>query len=815
MFNYRLFKYSSLSEDINYFYNALRSESIDSEDLLDEYLDKVLSKSAMSESAQQRAIDNLGILFKNPQIVPMIDELLELFSHYNLNVKSVYDLNNKWSKLGQSIEEVINSKKDYSKAVEINIAKNALMNYELYEQLRGNQEEIDRFNNLYNFGGNLSLEEVNQKLAELEPKVSYYKQLISDYDAHLKQIESEHILPSFNHSISDLKNVGNKCLSIIREIGTKLDRSIDVDDWLKFITSTVKYLKPLFNKVIIDKKLEEPIIEEPSLNEDMVRILQLDKNEFIDEYLKLSNLENLRENYIFIKKLGELWAYHQKDPQFINKLNEFENINLNGKRVDFDEISKFIKSYKPFNLKDGPSGRSVFWYYDTLDKVKVGGILQTDYAEALSYFNDMSNGLISKDDRYDSMVEKYKTFKSLNTKLRNFEKWWEKRGNNPTEYGVSIRELFEIYYKIKTDFEYVPIDTISKLPEYFNDTKFKKLFDEKCNYNSSEKLELLLENFIAGNIAGRVKILSNNSPQNFIKLIKSKYPDLLVIMEENNFSLQDIEHFNMSNIMQKIIKSLDISDRELRKVPSKYFNEFNLNNSSNEERKLFDNFEKLDLYPVPASQTKNIVMQSEGKVRGFRIDFLLPCNVRKYDNDGNFTLQDDVIFVGEYFGYYGSDYEAKKKQKIEWQNALESSVNQRCLHIEPGSDLCSILKDKKIDCKCYPDYVSSDFNINDEHNKKILFVRSQLHNFVYTYLINELLWRVGYDYSKLSNDNLESLKARNKEFLDKFDHLLSNCDSYSINEITKECFNILYRYDIRFKREQKGVKPYNNRLRNN
>ena len=42
----------------------------------------------------------------------------------------------------------------------------------------------------------------------------------------------------------------------------------------------------------------------------------------------------------------------------------------------------------------------------------------------------------------------------------------------------------------------------------------------------------------------------------------------------------------------------------------------------------------------------------------------------------------------------------------------------------------------------------------------------------------------------------------------KFEHkndinnLLSNCDSYSIREITKECSSILSSYDIKFKKEQ-------------
>jgi hypothetical protein len=818
MFNNRIYRLSSLSEDVNYFYNALRSEHIDSEKLLDEYLTKILSKVSTSESAQQKAIKNLEILFNNPFIVSMVDELIEIFSHYNLNVKSVFDLRDKGSKLDQSIQDVITSKKDNSNIVELSNAKSALMNYEFYMGFKGREAEINRFNTSYN--GNLSLEIVDQKLAELEPKVPYYRELLSNYEAHLKQIESEHILPPFNHSISEIKDAANKCFAIIQSISTKLDRSIDVDDWLKYITSTFKYLKPLFQKVIIEKQeetaKEEPIIEEPSLNENMVRILQLDKNEFINEYLKLSNLENLNENYNFIKKLEKLWEYYQKDPQFLNKLNEYENLTLNGERVDYDEISKFLNTYKPFSLRNGPSGRSVYWYYENIDKIQKGSPEETAYQEAIKYLFNVKAGIIPMDDRYDSMVETYKSFKTLNTKLINFSKWWDSRGRNPTEYGVTLRELFEMYHKIKTDFTYVNPGEITGLLGYFDDTKFKKIFDDKCEYNDGEKFELLLENFVAGNVNQRAKILSNIIPENFMKLVKSKYPDLFALLQNSNYTLADLEHFDFPGIIKRIITSLDISERDLKKVASKHFSEFNLNNSSIKERELFDVFEKLDLYPVPASQSKNLTMQSEGEIKGFRIDFLLPCNVRKYDNSGNYTLQQDVIFVGEYFGFYGEKYEEKTKIKTEWQNTIESAVDQRCLHINNTKlqDICSILQEKKIDSKCYPDYVSNNFNINDERNKKILFVRSQAHNFVYTYLINELLWQVGYDYSKLSNDNLESLKARNKEYLDKFDYLLSNCDSYSIREITKECYDILKMYELGFMRQQRKVKPYNYRSRN-
>ena len=818
MFNNCSYRYSSFSEDVNYFYDALRKEGVNSEKLFDEYLEKILDKVSMSESAKQKAINNLGILFNNPFIVPMVDELIKIFSHYNLNVKSVFDLRDKWSKLGQSIENIIESKRDYSNIVEMNNAKSALMNYSFYRGLRGNENEINHFNNSYN--GNLSLELVDQKLAELEPKVPYYRELLSNYEAHLNQIELEHILPPFNHSISEIKDVANKCFLIIQTIGTKLDRSIDVDNWLKYITSTFKYLKPLFQKVIIEDQEEnldeEPIFEDPSLNQNIIDILKLDKNEFIVEYLKLSNLENLTENYEFIKKLEKLWKYSQKDLQFINKLNEYENLTLNGERVDFIEIRKYLSTYKPFSLRNGPGDRSVYWYYENIDKIQNDSVEETAYQEAIKYLFNIRAGIIPMDDRYDLMVETYKSFRSLVRKLVNFDKWWDKRGENPTEYGVSIRELCEIYFKLKKDFDYVNVGEISDLLGYFDDTKFKKIFDANCKYNDGEKFELLLENFIAGNVNTRAKILSNIIPENFMKLVKSKYPDLFSILQDNNYTLPDLEHFDFSGIIQRIITSLDISMRDLKKVASKHFSEFNLNNSSIKERELFDVFEKLDLYPVPASQSKNLTMQSEGKIKGFRIDFLLPCNVRKYDNLGSYTLQEDVIFVGEYFGYYGQEYEEKTKIKTEWQNTIESAIDQRCLHISNTKlkDICSILQDKKINSKCYPDYVSNNFDINDENNKKILFLRSQLHNFVYTYLINELLWHIKYDYSKLNNESLEIVKNKNKSYLDEFEQLFLECDNLKISEIVKRCSSILSSYDIKFKKEQnKRTANYKVRIR--
>ena len=56
MFNNRLYRYSSLADDINYFYDALRKEGIDSEKLLDEYLDKIFTKMSLSKDNIEKSI---------------------------------------------------------------------------------------------------------------------------------------------------------------------------------------------------------------------------------------------------------------------------------------------------------------------------------------------------------------------------------------------------------------------------------------------------------------------------------------------------------------------------------------------------------------------------------------------------------------------------------------------------------------------------------------------------------------------------------------------------------------------------------------
>lgn len=815
MFNNCSYRYSSLANDINYFYDALRREGVNSEKLLEEYLSKIFMKMSLAKDDIEKSVRYFKILFNDPVLVQGVDKLLENFNHYNLNIKAVSEINNIWSDTGKRIKELVNINRGEYNYVEILDARSKLLNYEIYKNWVDNPDELEKYNNTY--GGNLSLEEAQRKLFDIKQNILSYRKIMSDHNASEDEVKSKIILSPYNHSILELETVSRECQELINKLGLSIERTVDYLDWVRFFTSKAKYLKPLFNKIIINEKEEQVKVEDPNLSNKIIEILKLDKNKFIEEYLKFSDLENLLENSEFIKKLEKLWEYSQKDPLFINKLNDYENITLNGKRVDFAEISQYLNSYKPFSLKDGTGGRSVFWYYENLDKIQKDSPEEREFQKALSYLVNVNYGLTDKDENYDLMVDTYKSFKSLRTKVNNFSKWWNKRENVGTEYNVPLNELFEIYNKLKKDFSYIPVGMITDLLDYFDDTKFKKIFDPKCEYKKSEKFELLLENFIAENITGRMEILNNMMPVKFLNLIEQKFPDFKQSLNSNNFSSYMIDEFDLYGIGQRVCKSLDITERDLKKVHSKHFSEFYLVNSSFKERDLFANFEKLDLYPVPASQVKNIVMYAdEKKSSGFRIDFLLPCNVRKYDNDGNFTLEKDVIFVGEYFGFYGPKYEEKTIKKTEWQNNLERTVNQKCLHITDikPDDICKELKDKKIDCKCYPDYVSNNFDINDEHNKKILFLRTQLHNFIYTYLINELLWHIKYDYSKLNIESLEIVKNKNKSYLDEFEQLFIQCDNLKSSEIARRCSSILSSYDIKFKKEKnKRTANYKVRIR--
>ena len=97
--------------------------------------------------------------------------------------------------------------------------------------------------------------------------------------------------------------------------------------------------------------------------------------------------------------------------------------------------------------------------------------------------------------------------------------------------------------------------------------------------------------------------------------------------------------------------------------------DYGLDTRSEAERQILSIFRAVDLQPIPAE----IKMPSAKVKKGskeinteFMCDFLLPCEVlRGWNKDGSPLIESQVVFVGEYFGWYGSDYESKTSMKEE------------------------------------------------------------------------------------------------------------------------------------------------------
>lgn len=253
------------------------------------------------------------------------------------------------------------------------------------------------------------------------------------------------------------------------------------------------------------------------------------------------------------------------------------------------------------------------------------------------------------------------------------------------------------------------------------------------------------------------------------------------------------------------------------KFPSKYFEDFGLGNSSNNEKMFFNKLEKLGLHAIPTNQRGQInIIDEENNKIGFRIDFLLPCNVREYNGE-NYKLKQDIIFIGEYFGFYGEKYEEKKKKKINWQNNFEQNLDQKCVHLSPDSDICAVLVEKNIDSKCYPDFNGFLVDVKSIDQKKLFYIKSHMQNFIYSFLVNELLWQINYNYNLNNTDNFNKVKEKNKEYIDRYEYLLKNYYYHDISYIVDECESIIDDYKKTYKKDQYYnrritlSKTYNNR----
>jgi len=446
-------------------------------------------------------------------------------------------------------------------------------------------------------------------------------------------------------------------------------------------------------------------------------------------------------------------------------------------------------------------------------------------------YNNLDDGfyayVLDNLDRIDSeeIKQKFKKASAIDKKvlLLSNPQFFIIRGNisanNIYNIFVHLIRLINILHpKVGGD-----INTTFDLINIFNDpgsTNLEEIYKKRmsrapyrrareCDKNSLWYLNKISQ-YISEDIENRKDLIKHiTNQEDFLEYINYDDEELFIDLYHNGFFEEDA-NINLRFLRHELNKKFINSEKywedkksKSTKVPSKYFNDFNLDNSSNKEKQIFADFEKLGLHAIPAEQKSSMSMLDEnGEKFGFRIDFLLPCNVREYDGE-NYSLRQDIIFIGEYFGYFGADYDAKKVKKMQWQNSFEKSLDQRCLHIDLNTDLCSVLKEKNIDSKCYPDFNGHLFDVKDNDQRKSFYVKSQLQNFIYTYLVNELLWQIGYNYNLNTIDNFNKVKEKNKNYIDGYNDLIAKSSKLKPSELVLGCAKVLNDYKNVFAREKK------------
>ena len=511
--------------------------------------------------------------------------------------------------------------------------------------------------------------------------------------------------------------------------------------------------------------------------------------------------------------------------EYMKKYNEYLESNFDNNNPQVGYASKFVNT-----LIKNPE---VIKNLEEIFLIMSGGVLDINFVKYL--YNNFDLGLYqyvmnSRGNLGPSLEKDFNDFSELE-KQEYFSKNKEKF-NIGSGYGLTgsslhyqfqnlIRQINIVKTKLNVNIYYVfdLIEFFNKsesyiLPIVYHQRKSQQPYKrERQRHINSKEFEKILSDYISKDIDGRKDIINElKYLEVFEKYIFLQHQDLYNYLSSNGFLEEDyLLHFDRikQHLFKEFINKEDFweikksSNDRKTKLESKYFSEFNLPNSSYEEKDLFVKLERLGLHAIPAPQKDNLeLLDDDGNKFGFKIDFLLPCNIREYNGE-DYTLREDVIFVGEYFGFYGEKYDQQKERKKTWQNNFEKSLDQRCLHIDRNSDLCSVLKEKNIDSKCYPDFGGHLFNVDDMNQKKSFYVKSQLQNFLYTYLVNELLWQINYNYYFNTKENFNKVREKNQSFIDRYQELLDNIRQYKAKELVAECMKILEDYKKSFTRDKK------------
>jgi hypothetical protein len=823
MFNNHFFRTSSTRT--NYFYDLIRGGNFDKEKFKEDYLNfynRIQASSTM--------VAGLDFLLSFPQIINDLVEFKYILSNYNLKFddvlkfdRSFYSNPGSHNPLRQHIideeQGIKHSEISQYKYME---ARNFLQYYDfdlaLLKQM-GDEDQIEIFGHIY------TKENLLKTIEEKKPKVENAKKTVETFKKNLEEQKSQQILLNYNHTFTQIENAANQGNQLIKKIlGIVGESNIKS---IKYLLKDLKFLDPLFNRSSETPVESEKVEENENVNNFNIEKSNLSKDDFVNDYLQNHALPFSNENKELLEKVETIWGQVQKDNNFLSKCAELKKVlseTFGSEKIDINQILHSIDrenkkfKFKKFQLLDYK------WYLKQIEfleaneeaylKAKNFDGFVSDIRDKANIRSQISqNKIIIKE--YEAILNIVKMFKD------KYLEWAKDIIIEPS--GKSLADLSFVFEKINKTFISLPQLNYFKsefINNYLEDDRLDSFFGETDNLSAARKFEIILENYIKIDRKKRVGIVKKlTDPIALRRILKNEFPDLLRTLVDEKFIDKKGNLFDddLYLVKSKLIKSMNISSSELREIPSKYFSEFNLNNSSEQEKILFNEFEKLGLHAIPATQTLTLKMKDDdGIPLGFRIDFLLPCNVRVYDDNGNYSLREDIIFIGEYFGFYGEAYDQKTERKSTAQNMLERTLDQRCLHIKDKKNLCPILMEKNIDSKCYSDYKKSLYDIENTEVKKRYFIKSQLQHFMYVSLISELMWHVDYNNSQSTIENYDLIKRKNIGFIDAFENLLQEVNDLSPIELRRRCSKILSDYKASFESEKlRNRKMFKNSARYN
>jgi hypothetical protein len=338
---------------------------------------------------------------------------------------------------------------------------------------------------------------------------------------------------------------------------------------------------------------------------------------------------------------------------------------------------------------------------------------------------------------------------------------------------------------------------------------------------TDEQYQKAIEDYIRENIDNRKYILrSANNPSYFFTKIKASgdvqkvdgelvvhnYRELYDKLYSSNYPLTESQlinsRINLNNIKNNIMANLGIKEQDLGIYQSEYYADYGLYNSSMAEKELFTQLHRFGLSPIPANDSPIVYfdLEGRGKNRGFVIDFILPCQICNCEDTGC-SLSDTVKICGEYFGYYGDNYEVKKAEKIKYQKMFEPIISELYLHFDSRDfkNPCPKLNEAKIASSCsgnecqtmIKSYMPSDI----ERRKNYIIAKK--HIFLYTYLVNEAIRRIPGE-KKAENLTPEIYRKvvedRTGHFIARFDALTYELEHYDNDYFVKECNDIFEKY---------------------